>query len=392
MKTDIDLKNYHFINLPKPLKEFDYQEVCDLVVSRLKSNPAIKSIYLSGGPWKPGISDLDILVIFHDQAAKDEYISFSGHLSEKAKFLVLHNYGKYNEEYFKNLCYLVPDKNKTKIKLLYGKEIPLHFPVKELNQNDYKFLYAIIIFDFLINKLLFYPKYLMEQKIDVRKRLGLLYSLTYTLEVIELLNGVKIGQDFYLRIKKLRANWFENNEQENLKELISLSEKSVGVVLEIVAGLTEFVKNNSLPEDKNIVFKNRQYYIIFDENWDKDNFLKSFKDGYIGIKNPFSGRLAENFKLILPSPLSYFLISYANYDGILSKWIRKDLDYYKKITLSANQGIDKHIKIANEFVEESVNRNGLFKIPFSYGYLIKKQRLISRIGDCLVWLLRMLKN
>ena len=392
MKSEIDLKKYHFFNLPQPRTKKDYQNACDLTVNQLKQYPEVKSVYLSGSRWQLGISDIDILAIFHDQPIKDIDKFAPWDLPEKAKFFFTHSYGKYNQQFFENLSYAVTDKNQERLKLLYGQPISLHSPIQELNQNDYQFLNAVIIFDFLINKLLIYPKVLWLQKIDVRRQLVLLHSLTYTLEVAEVLNHRKFGQDFISDIKNLRGDWFNQNQPDNLKELIRLSVQGIELILEIVRELTDFVEKKSLSQNKDLIFKNRQYYIVFDPAWHQEKFLDWFKKGYLCFRNPFSGQLRENFKLILPVPLSYFLIAYAEANGTFSQLVRQHSKNYQSINLSLNQGVSKHIQALNQLVKDSIKQNGLLNTPFPYGFLLKKQGLVSQLGDWLMLFLRLFKR
>ena len=388
MYKEIDLNNYYFYNFPLPLKEKDYWEVCDLVVKSLKDNPNIKSIYLAGGKWVPGISDLDILIVYHQKIKNRVNILSPWNLSKNARYIFCHNYGSYNEKSFRNIFYIIPP---TSLKLLWGKTIPVHNPKNELSRENYQFLNAILIFDILINKLLFFPSHLKSSKINVRALIGKIYSLKYTLEMLRYVGSYTIETDFPERISKLRKIWFNRSRKENLSELLSLYRESNDIVLEIVSKLSAFAQNQNLPM-RNIIFKNRKYYIVFKSNWTKERFLNNFFQGYIYIKKPFSNRIIENFKLVLPLPLSYFLMAYANYQGPLSTWIKKSITNFQKIVVPINRGIQKHIQTTNDFVQSSIDHNGLFKIPFPYGYLVKKQKLLSYLGEKLILFLRTIKK
>jgi len=388
MKTNLNLKNHHFLNLPKPLKESDYQEVCNLVVSRLRGNSNIKSIYLVGSQSVFGISDLDILVICKDKINYRVGIPSSRSLSEKAKYIFLHNFWKLNEDGFRNVHYITPY---TPLKLLWGKEIPIRNPQNELSQKDYQLFNAILIFDFLINKLLIFPRYLKYTQLDTRQILGEVYSLTYTLDMLKSIGLSAIQTSFPERIKKLREEWFDNDNEKNLQELVVLFDQAIDIIPEMVVRLNSFVQDQDLVKD-GVIFRNRKYYIVFNKSWSKQEFLNSFTKGYIAVKKPFSKRMVENFKIILPESLSYFLLSYAKCDGYFSDQIRKSLINCQITASPINQGIYRHIKATNELARDSVNNNGFFKIPLSYGYLLGQQQLISYLGDKTVLFLRKIKK
>jgi len=378
------MNKYIFSNLPKEMQVSDYKEVCDLIVDKLKNNTDIKSIYLSSGVWIPGISDLDIIIIYHKNREGISIPSFR-EISEKAKYVLIHSFWELDEESFKNLEYLVPG---VSLKLLYGKDILTRSSKNELLEKERRFLYAIVIFDFLINKLLLFPRYLKYAKLDVRRVLGEVYSLVYTLDMLNSINAQTIDTDFPERIRQLRKTWFINNQEENLQELIVLLNDSIDLISEIVIKLDDFIKEHDLPTNR-FVFKNRKYYIAFDKNWTKEKFKSNFFKGYVFIKRPFSDRILENFKLVLPESLSYFLMAYSNQKGPLSDWIRKSLSDYQDIP--TDKGVYQHIKIINDSAQASI-KLGFARIPFSYGYLHKKQTLISRLGEKSILFLRTIKK
>ena len=380
-----------FYNFPKQLQREDYEEVCDLAVASLKNNPNIKAAYSASGEWAPGISDVDIVIVYNNRIENRVSPQSPWSLSEKAKYLFLHTYGSCNEESFRNFYYLNPDR--VNLRFLYGEDAPILNPRKELSPMDYKFLNAIFIFDFLVNKLLFYPRHLTAKKHDARRLLGEIHSITYTLEMMETITGEQMNRDFSIRIKQLRKNWFDEDREENSKELTFLIKEGMDLILEIVIKLNDFIKSQSLPLDPGIIFKNRRYYIIFDEKWSKEKFLQSFFKGYLVLKNPYSKRAVENFEFVLPPNLSYFLMAYANCQGPLSDWIREGLSNHRKLeNFSIPAGIEKHIASVNNLVRADIENNGLFRIPFPYGLLTGRRTMISKIGEKLILFLRSIKK
>jgi len=386
MNNKIDLKKYHFVNLPKKFEKSDYQEVCDLIVNHLKDNSDIKSVYLSSGVWIPGISDLDIIIIHHKKRKEIPIPNFR-EISEKAKYVLLHGFWELAEECFKNVNYISPG---LRLKLLYGEEILRYEPEKELNLKEHHFFLSGIIFEYLINKLLLFPRYLRKTQLNVRQLLGEIYSLTYTLEVFEIINPGAIKTDFPQRIRQLRGTWFNNPPEKNLRELINLLIKSIDLISELTLGLSEFVKKENLPM-KSLVFENRKYYIIFNEKWTQEKFINNFEKGYISLKKPFSSRVLESFKLVLPSSLSYFFLAYVQEQGPLSNWIIKSLNDYPKTIFLINRGLKKHIKIINQSYQTTIDY-GFSRVPFSYGSLVGKQTKISRLSDKLILFLTRIKK
>jgi len=379
MKIKFDFNNYHFYNFPRRLSELDYREVCDLAVSRSQNNPNIESIYLVGGKWMPGISDIDILFVLKDKVSPKIRFILPAELSSKAKFIFVHGCGTSDIESFKNYFYLVPEK--TKLKLIHGNPIEVRQPKKELSPLDYKFLQAIIVFDLLINKLLYFPRYLKYSELDVRDLIGQIYSITYTLEMIEEITEKKIATDFSFKINQLRRKWFDENKNNNLKKILELSGESIDLILDIVILLNQFLNEKLEKKDKdalktNAVFKTPKHHIVFksSENWNKQVFLEELYRHYKKIKFPLFSKEMEVFRMTLPLNLLYFLVSYANFDGKMSEWFRASLN--EKIRIDHfNEGIKSHIEATNYLVGASVKNYGLIRIPFSYGFLVNENKI-----------------
>lgn len=387
MNNKMDFEKYQFVNLPRPMPESDYQEVCQLVVDKLKNKPGIRSIYLSSGSWIPGISDVDIIIVCNQGLkGKIDIISLRN-LSEKTKYLFLHGSWILKENTFKRINYLTPGLS---LKLLWGEEISIDNPQKDLSQEDNQLLYAGLIFDYLINKLLLFPRFFKKTELNTRQLLGEIYSLTYTLQIFELIAPGAIQTDFSQRIIQLRQTWFNNPQEENLRELTSLLEESIDLILELTAKLADFIAKKNLPMST-LVFNNRKYYIVFSQHWTKKEFIDNFEKGYIAFKRPFSNVILENFKLTLPSPLSYFLIAYASQAGLLSAWIRNNLNNYQQTDLLINQGIISHVKIINDSAAEN-KKHGFGRIPFPYGSLVGSRTFLNFLGDELILFLRRIKK
>jgi len=57
---------YRFIDMPVPQGIQAYQAAIQKMVLQLSAHPEIKAIYRIGGVSSPGISDIDLYVVFHD--------------------------------------------------------------------------------------------------------------------------------------------------------------------------------------------------------------------------------------------------------------------------------------------------------------------------------------
>lgn len=391
MQNNIKIGKYSFYNLPQKLDYSDYKKTCDMATAKLKNNKNIKSIYLVGQKWIPGISDIDILLVYNNIIDNRIKIDFSGNLSPMAKFIFLHGYGTINEENFKNYFYIVPQK--TELKLLHGEALDFNDPSKELSIADYGWLQSFMIFDFLINKLLIFPRYLRSQSVNIRTVLGEMNSFVYTAEILEKVINKKMDFNFVSQIKHLRENWFDN-ETNNLQKTIELFEEAINLICNIVILLNDFLEHNLDQRykemlKKEIIFKNINYNISFSANWNKNIFLTSFNDNYLKTKLPFSSNLIETFRIILPVNFSYFFMAYAALDGPMSDWIRRCLFRHENVEESIlNDGIKKHIQAINELVGVGIKNKGAIRIPFTYGLLISGSKFKNFLKKVILFLKR----
>ncbi len=210
-----NLNKAELFNFPKRLKKTDYENLCNLVVADLKSNPDIIAVYLAGSNWIPGISDLDIIVVYKNKRENKYNIKSPWAFSKEAEYIFMHVYENYTETSFRDLQYLLPKFNK--IKLLYGFPVSFRVPEEELNGVEYKWLQASFIFDFLINKLLWTLfRHHLENKINVRDTIVVISSLIYTISMAEKITNSKIETDFSQKISSLRNDWFANSRKKIL--------------------------------------------------------------------------------------------------------------------------------------------------------------------------------
>lgn len=373
MKNNLKLNKHHFYNFPQLLTKADYLTACDLIIADLRKNPELKAVYLAGQDWLPGISDIDIVAVYQNDFNIKQKIGASEKLSSEAKFILLHGYLVFDERNFKNWFYLGINEDEVNLRLVYGKSLMPDSPKKELSVLDYKFLEAIIIFGFLVNKLLIAPRYLRYSKVDVRKLICEMNSLKFTLNVLDGIMPGRIKTNFVLDIEKLRNDWFEERPEKNLDKLTELFNQYIDLVLEITILLNQFLKDNLESANlnllkQNLIFKNNQYHISFiePEKWEKELYLDNFLNNN------------AKYDLILPFELSYFFLAYASEQGGFSSWIRQNLINYEPAGLLLNTGIKKHIRAMNMFMDSEFVKKGNAKIPFAYGFQ-RKKRFLTRL-------------
>lgn len=361
-------------NLPIRLERSDYERCVDLLKVEVASNPTISSVYLMGGEWCPGISDLDIVIIYKD-GARPRAVSSPWSLSEKANFIFTHRYLSFNQKSADYFYFLYP-KETTNLRLLAGAE----HNFLATSVNDRQWTLAFILFDVLVNKLLLFGKF-KKTPLNVRQLLGSLYSLVYTGWMVREISGIEISHDFGDRIKKLREVWFMLDSNLAMQELLVLLEEGMVLVSRAVIRLDNFVSSKVTTNafDTKVRFANAKFSVKFTDKWSTQEFVKEFRKSLIWDSKLFCKK-AESFRLLLPTSFGVFLRAYAQGEGGFSDAVRQHLSYaggWMETTSSAS--LVNHVKAVNLAYESSVASGGLFKIPYSYGFSAGKQSAKSRL-------------
>lgn len=208
------MNKFTFIDYPKfiPLEEYD--NAIDMMVQKMKNIPGVISICQVGGINDPGISDIDLVVIF-EKSSKLFQDPRSG-LNKKMKYLFSHNLFGMPLDLF--------DRSKefsffTNFKNIWGKK--LEFP-SSLFSKDALLLKNQIAIEYIIK---FFVTLTVQLTYGIVKLRPLLLE-TKALELdLEILNKKKSKLSTHVKsVHIIRKNWFgTNSNPEFLKEwLLSL--------------------------------------------------------------------------------------------------------------------------------------------------------------------------
>jgi hypothetical protein len=355
----INFDNLQFHNFPKKFDKKDYEEVVHLAVSDLKRNPDVASIYLMGDNWTPGISDMDIIVVYKNNIKSVNYKN-PKELSDKSEYIFTHDYINYDEESFKHMRFIYP--SKYQLVHLYGKEIDVLNPEDFLSENEIRDLKASFVVDCIVNKLLSFPLY-FKDNVDTRNRALLwMYSFVYTKKITEEVLGREIKSDFPEMILKLRKNFFDMNTNEIEKLLRNTTEEGFKLTIKLIEEINIFLVNR-FGADKlggQLKFESSNIELTSVKNWDKGLFLDSIKVGI--IKKPL---FLKQLKAAVPQSFFFVFKIYSSGNGVYSQWFKKMLNS-NRIKVESS-GIQKRTEFLNKL---PVLENGriLTNTTLQYGF------------------------
>jgi hypothetical protein len=377
-----------YTNLPKKLSRDDYEKAAVLAVADISTRPGVRAVYLFGTQWQPGVSDLDLLVVMENGAP---LVSFKSpwSLSSSASFIFTHRYLTLEQGVAEKLFYLYP-KETTRLRLLWGQGIWFEDPQSALPLEEYTELIACVFFDLLVNKLLPLAGSIpLVRSVNVRQRIGEMYSLTYSERLLSLICGYAMPGDFKEGLIQLRAAWLERSEEENILQLERMSKQAIDTVADMTEGFARYTRTRYTQKSVVKKFSNRRYRVVFVDSWTRKNFVGMYERGF--VRESFFKRRLVHDTLLIPKELSVYFAWYASAGGPFSMRVRKSLRGIPQEVSST--GIAAHLSALDRAFADYEASDGLHKIPYAFGFSPRRMgwrdRLIGVVGSSLSILRRM---
>jgi hypothetical protein len=192
--------NYRIIDCPHYVSESEYKTVLDSMANRLKKFAETISIYQIGGVGNPGISDLDMVVVFNDNKKIEK--NFLSGLTTKQRYLFIHNLYGISQTDFKDAGRYIFFDNFT---LLYGTDLR---SIQVLSSEETEALKKQVAIEYIIKMSI--NVYLQQFYKVLRLRDLLLHvkALQYDFDFL----GIRSGRIFEKssEIIEWRRSWFVN--------------------------------------------------------------------------------------------------------------------------------------------------------------------------------------
>lgn len=241
------MRKFRFGDEPKKFERSDYHRSIDRIVHQLGSNQAILSIYQIGGIRTPGISDVDLVVVFKNDT--NFLANPLQNLSSSDRYFFIHNLFGTSEAYFKRIAkldYLIGYQH------LWGKTIN-----RPQNDNDDAVLKTQVALEYLVK--MFVNNTVQEASgvIDIRGLLLHAKALLFDFEFLDIQSGPLYEQ--VVQLVDWRENWFEfrpGNNQLNQWYNRFLAEFREFLAA-ILAERTFFLKKPHRKQLSRITFLNR---------------------------------------------------------------------------------------------------------------------------------------
>ena len=190
----------HIYNEPYYVPPERYQNAIDNAVSLLRQEVGVRSIYQLGSAGTPGISDIDLLVVFEDGIASS--LNVLDELSKEDRYLFTHVPFGISTRLFQPAQHYTLYHN---YRLLWGESLAVGS--KKENPEDLSTLKGQIALEFMIANFISKTLEHVYNIMNLRSTLLSVHALQYDLDFLNITSGP--FYDLVFQLIEWRSTWFE---------------------------------------------------------------------------------------------------------------------------------------------------------------------------------------
>jgi hypothetical protein len=368
---DYELLNKKADNFPIYFGIDKYQRAIDSFVDKIGKATCVKSVYRIGSIESPGISDIDLYIVFDDHISS-HYGAFSvkNICSKEERYFFLHDPGFVNSHLFENIFEWNPV---FQLRKVYGENIEPNKKINKVNLHHIGILVKI-----LITKI---PRVIIAElsrpKINIRLLIMQLNSFKHTIALYQEITGDDNDelQMFVEEITEIRNSWFENSRRTNILRLTECINNLVSAVSLLITTTTMYLREFDFV-DKFVKQLKAYRKIEFSNHYFRTNFIRIGNDFDV-LKDYI--REGNGLQIYLPLELAYFL--YCHRD---SQTRLKDCTYGKIpefVNVKCDNALIDYIKYIDEYILFSRKIRYWGVVEFSFGaghpYIVRKLKVLG---------------
>lgn len=376
---NIRLNSLKFFNYPKEYITEDYERVQNEITSNLLSYSDIVGIYSFGSISAPGISDIDLIIIFDESITKTRpmWVEQFGAIPNLKKIFKSKVNKMSKRERKKNTIkddlmihapVIAPKgviKNFSKLLAIFSDPKCIYIKgVENIKKTDEKYFINIFLDYPIMSEVLELLSYLINRNINVRRTLVKLNNIKYTLYMAKSFGVWESSYDEYINsVRKLRADWFNLTESEKRESIYLLLKQYINITFELTwkaAYKLENILNVDVNKNKQIFYTHPSQYTIFTNKFDKNEIL-----------NKQIHLIQDDIKVrIYPYIYSIQLQAYSSQNNSWARFLRKYL--FENIFKSDFSFIPNHNErtdVLSHYIEELNKKSLLLGTgPPNFGY------------------------
>lgn len=390
---NIMVDNLKFFNYPMKYAIDDYEKVQNEIVSDLLSHPDVVSIYNFGSISAPGISDLDLLIIFDESITETRpmWVEQFGHIPStkkifKSKVNKIFTRGpeKIIQHTIRDYLMIHPPliapkgsiKDFPKLSAMFSDPKCIHTRcIEDIKKTDEKYFINIFLDYPIMSEVLELLSYLINGTVNVRRTLIKLNNIKYTLYMAKSFGVWKSSYNEYINsIGKLRGDWFNLTDRQQKESIHLLLKQYIDISFELIWGAAHKINDNifniDINVDKKLFYTHHNQYTIFTNEFDGNEILSK------------SIHLIQNDIKVFIYPYIYSvqLQAYSSQNNPWARFLRKYISGdVLKSDFSFIPNHNERINALSDYVEE-LNKKNLFLNmgPPNFGYYTNKHPWILR--------------
>ncbi len=192
---------YRFIDIPHHVPPEQYEITISKLVELIQRETAVISIYRLGNVNHPGISDIDLLVVFKNGSKCS--LNVIEHLNQEDKYLLTHSLFGISEQRFEELVHYGFWDN---LKCIYG--TTHEFKVAPFSDEQKAYYHTQIALEFMFKNYIDLSTQIKYGAIKLRSIIQEIKGVRYDLEFLSI-EGKPINQLMQQFLNRL-DHWFEN--------------------------------------------------------------------------------------------------------------------------------------------------------------------------------------
>lgn len=267
------MKKYRLIDIPAVADMSRYEKAILKATELLSVLPEVRSIYQIGGVSAPGISDIDLLVVFKDKLSCG--YSLHERLTQEEKYLFVHQLYGVSEDYLSNPLSTIFFGD---FRLLFGPDLITKSKTSILNVEE---LHRQVAVEFLLKMYMVMDVQKAYRMIKARAFMLEAHGLKYDLQFLKITSGKLV--DAVNDVIKLRADWFNGMDME--ERLIDIFERIFNGITEVLSTVAVegkiFLPENGPLRSGNVLIR-------------PGDALRMSRKGLI-VPTPFEGKKRFNF-------------------------------------------------------------------------------------------------
>ncbi len=229
-------KRLELVDMPRFFSLKEYEETVSKVVAHLSRFQEVVAIHQIGSISAPGISDIDIVVVFADVSGRWKRAGYSRILNQRDRYRLMHSLFAISTNLYSRNDLLPPIFTS---QLLHGTDVPANLVLSAQELSAVREIYAV---EYVLANIFNLYQQVHAGRLKVR---GLLCSFKALAHDLDLLSDERMRmevREFQERVCRLRANWW-NDPNGARQEMLEIPAQMIYLCQKVIASFAAMLSD-----------------------------------------------------------------------------------------------------------------------------------------------------